>query len=122
MARVARDETLEELFKAIGGFPGAFALLAAAVLAFWRIKIPQISVEYLTRELETHRKEIAEADKDRADLRAEVQSFRWKLAHLDRDYLYCLADREKCRRHCRDLERQVRRLGEEPVAGEEDQD
>lgn len=105
----------------VGGLPGLVALLVAGAAVFWRIKVPQIGIEYLQKELEINRKEHAEADKDRAALRAEVASFQLRLAELDREYLHCLADREKCRRHIRDLKRQVRSLGHEPVSGDEGQ-
>lgn len=111
---------MEELYKAIGGFPGLCALLVALVAIGWRIKVPQIGVDYLVKELEVERKERTEADKDRAALRAEVQGFRVKLAELDREFLHCLADRERLRRHVRDLERQLRGLGHAPAGGDEE--
>lgn len=109
-----------ELYKAIGGLPGLVALLLAGGLLFWRVKIPQIGLEYLQRELEINRNEIAEADKDRIELRTQVHGLRNRLVDLERDYMHCLADREKCRRHIRHLERQVRDLGGEPIIGEEE--
>lgn len=111
---------MDELLGILGGPSGVFALLLAAGLLFWRIKIPQLGIDYLQRELEINRKEIAEADKERVELRGEIKEMRHRLKELDTDFLHCLADREKCRRHVRQLEQQIRRLGEQPVVGNEE--
>lgn len=120
MGSTEKDERLEELFKAVGGVPGLMAILMALVAIGWRIKVPQIGVDYLERELQRWREEFSQADKDRSALRSQIQGLRVKIAELDRDYLDCLADREKCRRHIRDLTRQVSVLGQEPVGGDEE--
>jgi cell division protein FtsB len=101
---------VDDLLKMAGGPQGLFAIMVALGALFWRIKIPQIGVDYLQRELEFKRNELEEGDKDRAALRDEVK----------RDYMGCLSDREKCRRHIRALEHQLRDLGQEPIAGDED--
>lgn len=110
---------MEEIYKQFG-LPGVFALATALVILFWRIKLPQISLDYLQRELEVSRGEMAQSDKDRSALRLEIAAAKVKIAELDTDYIACLADREKCRRHIRDLERQVKDLGGKAVAGDED--
>lgn len=104
----------------MGGLPGLVGLLVGAAAVYWRIKVPQLGIDYLQRELEVHRKEIAEADRDRVALREEVRATRDEMLEVRADYLYALADREKCRRHVRHLERQLRSLGHDPVTGEED--
>jgi len=111
---------LEAIFKAVGGWPGVLACAATAVAIFWRVKFPQIGIDYLTRELEIHRKEIAESDKDRVTLRQVVRDVKEELSELEKRYLHVLSDREHCRRHIRQLERQLRTLGHEPVPGEEE--
>lgn len=113
---------MEELFKALGGLPGIFGLLVGAAGLFWRFKVPAIGVEYIQRELERYRGELVLSDKDRVSLRDEVKAIRAELVQLERNYMACLTDREKCRRHIRQLERQVRAAGGQPVPGEEDRD
>ena len=111
---------MEELVRSLGGFQGIVAIVAAVMAIAWRVRIPQIGIDYLTRELEVNRKEREVADKDRASLRVELQGLRLRMVELDREYLSCLADREKCRRHIRALERQVKEGGGEAVAGDEE--
>lgn len=111
---------MEELFKALGGLPGIFGLLVGCAGLFWRFKVPAIGLEYIQRELERHRGELIQSDKDRAALRDEVKSIRSELAGLEKNHMDCLTDREKCRRHIRQLERQVRGAGGQPVIGEEE--
>lgn len=111
---------MDELFEAIGGLQGLIALLLAGVAILWRIKVPQMGVDLLQRELEVHRKEFLQADQDRVALRVEIAQTRNRLAELDREYLDCLADREKCRRQIRRLERQLREANISPVEVEEE--
>lgn len=111
---------MEELFRALGGLPGLFGLLVGAVGLFWRFKVPSIGIEYLQRELERNRGELVLSDKDRAALRQEIKEAKADLGALERDYMSCLTDREKCRRHIRMLERQLQQEDMKPVEGEED--
>lgn len=120
MVSQGQDDFVESLLKLAGGPQGLFAIMVALGALFWRIKIPQIGVDYLQKELEFKRGEVEEGDKDRAALRDEVKRIKREAADFERDYMGCLADREKCRRHIRVLERQIRALGGEPTAGEED--
>jgi septal ring factor EnvC (AmiA/AmiB activator) len=111
---------VDDLLKMAGGPQGLFAIMVALGALFWRIKIPQIGVDYLQRELEFKRNELEEGDKDRAALRDEVKRIKVQAVDFERDYMGCLSDREKCRRHIRALEHQLRDLGQEPIAGDED--
>lgn len=111
---------MDALLKLAGGPQGLFAIMVALGVLFWRVKIPQIGIDYLQRELEYKRGEVEESDKDRAALRDEVKRIKVEAADFERDYMGCLTDREKCRRHIRALEHQVRNLGQVPITGDED--
>lgn len=112
---------MDELLKLVGGPVGVFSIMVALGALFWRIKIPQIGVDYLQKELEFKRNELEEGDKDRAALRDEVRRMKREASNFERDYMDCLSDREKCRRHIRSLTHQVRDLGAHPIGGDEDE-
>lgn len=110
---------MDELLKQLGP-QGILAVVVAIGAVFWRVKLPAIGVEYLSRELERYRAEIEASDKERVEMREAIKIEIMKGEAMERDYLRCLADREKCRQHIRFLERQLRQLGQAPVEGEEE--
>jgi septal ring factor EnvC (AmiA/AmiB activator) len=111
---------LAELYKALGGLPGILGFVTGAVGLFYRFKVPGIAVDYLQRELERYRSELTVSDADRRSLRAEVKEAKAQNTRLEDDFTGCLKDRERCRHHIRQLERQLRAAGHEPVVGEEE--
>jgi septal ring factor EnvC (AmiA/AmiB activator) len=96
---------VEEIYKALGGVPGVAALLVAAAALFWRIKVPAIGNDYLTRELEHYRGEVEAADRERQALRTEIKAIRGELRQLEDRYLQALADKEMISRDKRRCER-----------------
>jgi septal ring factor EnvC (AmiA/AmiB activator) len=111
---------LEELYKAIGGLPGAVSLIAVAAAMFWKFKMPQIGIDLLQRELEVHRDELTEADKDRQELRTEIKIEKSKLQRLEKEFMECLVEKERLQRVCRRQDRRLMELGDGPLPRDED--
>ena len=105
---------MEEIWKLVGGLPGLLALGVAAGAVFWRTKFPQIGIDYLSRELETHRKEIAVADEDRKRMRDALREIREDYLDLERRYMEVLQEKEVIAHDLRQARRQMREHREGP--------
>ena len=99
---------MEELWKVVGGLPGIIGVLVGGAAVFWRTKFPQIGLDYLQRELELHRREIAAADNERRQLREELKKVRDDLIDLERRYMEALQEKEVIAHDLRQSRRMLR--------------
>jgi chromosome segregation ATPase len=98
-----------ELIKSLGGVLGLMNIVGLLAVGYYaRFRVPQAGVEMLRRELELNRAEVLQADRDRQALRQEMREARGKIAGLEAEYMRSLTEKERLRRHCRNLERLLR--------------
>lgn len=102
------EENVEELWKLVGGLPGITALAVAAGALFWRVKFPQIGIDYLKAELDRNRSEIMIADQDRTRLRLALKDVQQDLTDLKQSYMETLQEKERMAHELRQCRRQLK--------------
>lgn len=102
------DNVSEEVWKLVGGLPGVVGLLVTGAALFWRVKFPQIGIEYLKAELDRNRAEIMIADQDRTRLRLALKEVQQDLADLKQSYMETLQEKERMAHELRQCRRQLK--------------